>query len=531
MDFFYYFCKMIDYFLHKSYRAMRRRAAAVALAGCLAASAVATVPLEWDASLTANVSSGDFAPYYIGSLNGGRVVRANGVLAEGAAKVDIDRSKRLSWGAGIDIIAGYSSANDYARWDASTQSWTLHSNRPATAWVQQLYAEVKYRGVLLRAGQHDARSALLDENLSSGDLTRSGNARGIPGVSLGFIDFQDIPFTNGWVQIDGVVEYGRFTDDGFTHSQYNYYNWMITSDVNYTYKRCYFRTKPSQPFSVTLGMQTAGQFGGSTFFYSGGENYRTEVRGFRFADVFKMFLPIQDNGNNFYEGNSLGSWDFKARYRLRGGHELSFAFQWPWEDGSGIGRRNGWDGLWGLYYHAPDKQFVSGAAVEYLDFRNQSGPIHWAPGDTPGTTITGQATGGDNYYNNDTYCCYANYGMAIATPFLVSPVYNLNGYPAFLRNCARGIHMAVTGYITPRIDYSVKYSWQQAWGRGRLPQPYSSIDNSVLVHAGWDAQAVAPGLRVEASLAIDAGRLRGNNTGALIKIAYSGFSQLFNKKQ
>ena len=36
----------------------------------------------------------------------------------------------------------------------------------------------------------------------------------IPGVEAGFLGFQNIPFTNGWVQIGGAISYGRFTDDG-----------------------------------------------------------------------------------------------------------------------------------------------------------------------------------------------------------------------------------------------------------------------------------------------------------------------------
>lgn len=478
--------------------------------------------LRYSATALGNASSGDFAPYFIGSLNGGRIVRKASALADLEVKVDVDRTRRFSWGAVAEVIAGFSSANSYEYWNGAENAWTSRSNRPAPVWIQQLYGEVKFRGVFLRAGQKDHHSAILDERLSSGDLTRSSNARGIPGAEIGFIDFQDIPFTNGWVQIDGVIEYGKFTDNGFSRKQYNHYSWLLAADMYYTYKRCYFRTKPSMPFSITIGMQTAGQFGGSTVYYEKGVMYKLDKRGFRFGDIFKMFFPVQGNGNNFYEGNSLGSWDFKARYRLRNGDEISFAFEWPWEDGSGIGRMNGLDGLWGLYYTSPRRSIVNGAAIEWLDFRNHSGPIHWAPGDFPGTTLGGEATGGDNYFNNDTYGAYANYGMAIATPFLVSPIYNLNGYPAFMYNRARGVHLALTGCIGPSIDYVVKYSWQQAWGMGRTPRAYSLLDNSMLFDVNWDAAAVLKGFSVKAELAFDAGSLRGNNFGLMVGIRYSG---------
>lgn len=478
--------------------------------------------LSYSAAAIGNASTGKFAPYFIGSLNGGRIVRKASALADLSVKVDIDRSRRFSWGAGAEFLAGFSTANKYDRWDEAEKAWTQTQNRPAPIWIQQLYGEIKFRGVFLRIGQKDHHSALLDERLTSGDLTRSANARGIPGAEIGFIDFQDIPFTNGWVQIDGVVEYGKYTDNGFRRQQYNYYSWMLATDIWYTYKRCYFRTKPSMPFSITIGMQTAGQFAGVTHYYREGVLARTDTRGFRFIDIFKMFLPVQGNGNAFYEGNSLGSWDFKARYRLPSKDEISFAFEWPWEDGSGIGRMNGFDGLWGLYYTSSRKGIVSGAAFEWLDFRNQSGPIHWAPGDDPGTTITGEATGGDNYYNNDTYTAYTNYGMAIATPFLVSPIYNLNGYPAFMYCRARGIHAAVTGYVSPKLEYTLKYSWQQAWGTGRIPRSTSLVDNSLLIRADWDASSLLEGFKATAELAFDAGNLRGNNFGFMLGVKYTG---------
>ncbi len=494
-------------------------------AACLAllpAAAHAAVPLNYEAKVLANVSTGDFAPYFIGSLNHGKTVRANALALDARATVQLDSTSRFSWGAGAEFVFDISSANDYARYLGPVEQWGEQSNRPAYAWVQQLYGEIKYRSLFARLGQKDYHSALLDETLSSGDLTRSANARGIPGLEIGFIDFQDIPFTNGWVQIQGVIEYGRTTDDGFKRKQYNYYNYLLATDLWFTYKRCYFRTNPAKPLSVTIGMQAAGQFAGSTAFYKDGKYLRSDDRGFHIKDVFKMFLPTEGNGNDFYEGNTLGSWDLKARYRLRNGDELSFVFQGPWEDGSGIGRMNGADGLWGLYFHSHKPALISAAGIEYLDFTNQSGPMHWAPADAAGTSITSHASGRDNYYNNVTYGAYTNYGMAIATPFLVAPIYNLNGFPAFRYNRAQGMHIAIRGYLATCWTYALKYSWQHATQSGNWPSRQSMVDNSMLARLDWLATALAPGLRMSASLAFDAGRLRGNNFGALVSVSYSG---------
>lgn len=478
---------------------------------------------DFQVSAIANGSTGDFAPYFIGSLNGGRIVRKGSVQLDAGFSVVMDTAKRVSWGMGAEVVVGYSSKNTYDRWNADAAAWGKSSYRPSIAWIQQLYGEVKYRSVFLRIGQKDSHSALLDESLSSGDLVRSANARGIPGFEVGFIDFQDIPYTRGWLQIQGQVEYGAFSDDNFRESQFNYYNYVLARDLWYTYKRCYFRTKPSEAFSVTLGMQTAGQFAGSTRKYSQGRLTMSENRGFNIKDMFRMFLPVQgDTSDGYYEGNSLGTWDFRARYRLSDNQELAFAFQWPWEDGSGIGRRNGWDGLYGLYYTRGDRSPLTGVAIEYIDFRNQSGPIHWAPGDVPNCTITTEATGGDDYYNNETYGGYANYGLSLGSPFLLSPIYNTNGYSGFAHCRARGVHFAIKGCIGDNWDYTLKYSWQQAWGTGRIPATYSLIDNSVMIASSWNARQIIDGLRIDAVVAFDAGSLRGDNFGVLATLTYTG---------
>lgn len=496
-----------------------------------AAQAAQPVTAEYSATVATNVSSGALAPYFIGSLNNGRFTRKSSAIADFGARVALDTARRFSWGAGVEFAGGYGHGTRYERWLPDAAVWTTHTNKAPAIWVQQLYGEIKYRGVFLRAGMKDPRSYLLDETLSSGDLTRSANARGIPGVEVGFIDFQNIPFTRGWVQIQGVIEYGKMTDDGFNHSQFNYYNGQLTGDIYYTYKRCYFRTRPSERFSVTLGMQATGVFGGWWKTYRRGEVTAQVNRGFKFRDVIDMFFPRQGTGSDgFYEGNSLGSWDFKARYRLNDGSELSFVFEWPWEDGSGIGRRNGFDGLWGLYYHSAAPALISGVGIEYLDFRNQSGAIHWAPGDTSSPTLTDEITGADDYYNNASYGAFANYGMSIGTPFLKSPAYNFNGAPYYMHNRARGVHLAVKGCFGADWDYNLRYSWQQAWGSGLIHLPYSMTDNSVMAMARWRADSLLKGLRISATVAVDAGRLRGNNTGFLLGVTYTG-ALTFNKNK
>ncbi|MBD5234272.1 MAG: capsule assembly Wzi family protein [Bacteroidales bacterium] len=487
------------------------------------------VRFDYSASLSANASTGAYAPYMIGSWNSGRVNGANGIWQDGLIKKDLDLTKRFSWGMGFEYIAGYGSAAPYDRYESATETWTTNHVRQAPFRLLQLYAELKYRSVYLIVGPKERHSRIVDDQLSSGDITRSNNAMPIPGAAAGFLDFQDIPFTNGWVQIDGEIMYGRTFDKDYKQSTFNYYSGLLSLDNWYTYKRCYFRTKPTQPFSIIVGMQAAGMFAGYATHYRFGKITREENRGFHIRDLWDMFFPREGSGESFYKGNSLGSWDFKARYNFKNGSTLAAYFEWPWEDGSGIGRRNGWDGLWGVQYNFPSNKGIGKVLFEYFDFTNQSGPIHWSPTDHPGSDIEGfKATGGDNYYNNDFYGPYSNFGMSIGSPFPVSPVYNKDGMPNFTHNRARGVHAAVSGNILPTLGYVAKFSWQEAGGTGRYPGKEILYDTSAMIGADWKPSVKIP-LTLRLKVAFDTGRLRGDNFGAMLTAVYDGSFKLGKK--
>lgn len=477
--------------------------------------------IQAQATATATGSSGEFAPYYISSLNQGRTSSRWNAEAEGKVWRELDLTPRFSWAFGVDLAAGYTSAARYERYSPS-DGWTTHGVHPSRAWVQQLYGEVKYRGVFLRVGQKDESSALLTQELTSGDLVESGNARPIPQARAGFVDFQNVPFTRGWLQIQGEIGFGPMTDDGWIKDQYNYYDNHIAQNQWYNYKRCYFRiVPPTRRWQVTLGMQAAAMFGGDTYVYRKGELVDRRHRSVSVGDFFKMWLPTQGGDDGYYEGNHLGSWDFRADYRLKCGSTVSAYFQWPWEDGSGIGRVNGWDGVWGLEWKAPTESTLplTGVVVEYLDFTSHSGPLFFSDTDYPGTTIHGHATGGDSYYNNGTMGPYTNYGMGIGTPALMAPMFNLDGFPGYLGNRMRGFHIAAQGQATRTLGWRVKGGYRRAWGTYRITLPKPMDLTAVMAEATWQPDS-RKGLWIKGMVELDRGDMPSNAFGALLTVGY-----------
>lgn len=500
--------------------------------GVAYANSADSVSFDYAAGITLNTGSASFAPYYIASNRGGTVTQRHSTLLSGAIKHEIDTTVRLSWGAGAEVWAGYSSSVDYNRYDVDALQWGVNSQHPSRLWLQQLYINGKYRGVFLQIGQKYIDPGVVNRDLSSGDIVMSGNARPPLGVRAGFINFQNVPFTRGWLQIRGEVGYYRDNGNKWLENHFNYYNSFITTSTWLNYKNIYLRSNPSKPLVVTIGAQAACQFAGTTSYYLGGQVIDL-VKMKANAKAFWHALIPGSGGEakgdqSFFEGNHLGSLDIAIDYRLKNGDVLRAYYQSPWEDGSGLAKRNGFDGLWGIEYKHDGHGIVTGAVLEFLDLMNQSGPIHFSYTDfvdvdhPNGSNIGHKATGSDDYYNNYCYNGYQSLGMSIGTPMARSPLYNTDGYMRFLDNRLRGFHMAVMGELGSQFGYRAMFSWRKSFGTPFVPRLAPLTCTSMMIEGTYTPQWLN-GLQFKLQLAHDHGKLYGgNNTGALLSVFYRG---------
>ena len=478
--------------------------------------------------ILANAGNSDLAPYYISSNCGGVLTQQYSALAHASLQHNLSTDKRFSWGAGLEVWSGYASSAGYERYKGNGQ-FEVQKQHPARAWIQQAYAEAKYRSIFAVAGQKHKASPIVNGELSSGDLVWSNNFRPPVGLRAGFIDFQNIPFTKGWVQIQGEFGYFRELDDKWLENHYNYYNHFITTGKWLHYKSLHFRTNPNQPVVFTIGAQSACQFGGTAKYYEDGQVTRMVKMDADLKAFWRTFIAGSggnSSGDSFVEGNHLGTWDIALEYKLAKSHSLRAYTQWLWEDGSGIGKMNGFDGLWGLEYCHNGTHLVSGAVIEYIDFTNQSGPIHWTPNDHEGTPITSHSSGSDDYYNNYIYNGYQSRGMSIGSPFVKSPLYNQDGYMRYRDNVLRGFHAAIMGWFNSDWNYRLQTSYRKSWGTPSIPRACSVDDFSMALRVNytpyWLRGVKVEGLSVCATVAIDHGKLYGNNWGAQLGISYSG---------
>lgn len=491
----------------------------------------AEYPVNYTAEIIANAGNGAFAPYYMTANRYGVLTQSKGMILHAGVQRPLDINRRLSYDFGVDLYGGVTNSTDYSKWIPSANEqfkgeWTLSPEHPAPFWIQQLYATLKYRCLYFSAGMKDRASYMLNNALSSGDMIQSGNARSVPQVRAGFIDFQDIPFTNGWVQIQGEVAYGVYCQNKWLDNHFDYFSGILTKNMLFNYKRLYFRTNPAKPFSATFGGQGAGQFGGTSYTYSNGVLTGTDSHSHNLKAFWQALVPHSNGVEGYFEGQHMGSWDIKLRYRLRNNTELSAYVQNLWEDGTGMGKLNGWDGLWGVEYKAPRKGWIDAAVIEYLQTTNQSGPLHWDPADAAGTTLNiGQATGSDNYYNNGFYGAYANLGMAQGNPLLKSPIFYTKGGILFQDNRVKALHIGLSGSPVEGLTYRLLGSYRTSWGTYSHPRLEKLHSASFLAEASYTLKAV-PELNLKGELGIDHGKLFGNRIGVCVTVSYSGLLNL-----
>ena len=222
-------------------------------------------------------------------------------------------------------------------------------------------------------------------------------------------------------------------------------------------------------------------------------------------------------------GNHIGVMTYQIGWNINENHQVQAYLDNPFEDGSGIRKGNGWDGLWGLQYSnkTSGRQYVRGAVFEYFQSTNQSGPLHWDRGDYPEpirNQITSQVTGNDNYYNHQFYNGYSHYGMTPGNALIMSPIYNKDGYTGYRDNRVKAWHLGVNGEITDRISYLVKGSYREGWGTYFVPLSSKHHSFDAMLQGSYH---VGP-WQFSAAYAFDKGNIYGDCSTFNFKINFHG---------
>lgn len=480
---------------------------------CVMFGSVGAQDITYDLTAETAVGSGDFTAYQLATnRNHVLATRPNTAYLRGCVNVGHQLSEDWKLSGAADVVA------------------SVHADHKT--YLQQCYVNLNWKDFFLEAGAREMKPVLRDPLLSSGALVKGNNAKPVPQIHVGTNGFWTVPYTKGWVQVDADFGYGKLMDSDYREKQFyreGSGNWHYATGVYYHQKHLYIRSNPDKPFFVTVGIEHIAQFGGTGYSTETGELVGKE-KASNLKAFWKVILPVGDS--NYFEndamedwvyGNHIGSMTVQLGWNINKDHQVQAYIDNPFEDGSGIRKGNGWDGLWGLQYKnkAEGRQYVRGAVLEYLQTTNQSGPLHWDSGDYPEpirSQITELVTGNDNYYNHSFYGAYDHYGMAMGNALLASPIYNKDGFADFRDTRVKAWHAGVNGEITDHLSYLVKASYREGWGTYSNPlvQKHHSFDamlQGIYTIGPW---------QFSGAYAFDKGNIYGDCSTFNIKIGYHG---------
>ena len=473
----------------------------------------AQTTVSYDLTAETAVGAGDYTAYQL-TTNRHHVLatRPNTAYLRGAVNVAHQWAEDWKLSGTVDAVA------------------SVHADHKA--YLQQCYVNLSWQDFFIEAGTRELKPVLRNPVLSSGAFTKGNNAKPIPQVHVGTNGFWTVPYTKGWLQINADFGYGKLLDSDYREKQFlreGSGNWHDATGTLYHQKHLYFRSNPEKPFFVTVGIEHVAQFGGTGYSTETGVMV-AKKKPANLKAFWKVILPVGDS--QYYEndamedwvyGNHIGSMTVQLGWNINKDHQVQAWLDNPFEDGSGIRKSNGWDGLWGLEYknRTEGRQYVRGAVVEYVQTTNQSGPLHWDSGDFPEpirSQITDLVTGNDNYYNHMFYGAYDHYGMALGNALLAAPIYNKDGYADFRDNRVKAWHLGINGEITDQLSYIVKGSYREGWGTyaNPLARKHHSFDamlQGIYTLGDW---------QFSAAYAFDNGNIYGDCNTFNIKIGYHG---------
>lgn len=457
---------------------------------------------SYAAEFSGIVGGGDHAPFWAVSNQYGKMpIDANNAYLQIGLTHHQQLGKDWRWGAGLSLVGVVP--------------------RYRNIYLQEAYAEIGYQALWLSVGSKERYTSPRDRRLSSGDLTFSANARPIPEVNLSIPTFTIIPGTRGWLQVKGDFAIGRSFDENYLEN-FSRQGQTYNKRILWHHKSLYLRVKDTGkgfPLALTLGIQHWAQWGGTSTDPSIGEQPHS------LKDFLRVFAgskgdqqaSISDQENVL--GSHSGAYDFQLDYN-HPDWELAAYHQHPFNDKSGMIFENGTDGLWGIEWRPRHIGWLRAVVFEYLNTRDQSGPMHFIWFDHE--KYPGVGGGNDDYYNNQEYTTgFSYFNRGIGSPLIVSPEYNEDGSLGFRNNRVRDWHVGAEGAISATLDYRVLFTVMNGWGRHSEPFLEKRDGTASLIGLTYKHPKLE-GWKFEAAASLDTGTLPGENFGIQVKVSKRG---------
>ena len=459
--------------------------------------------LEWYGSTRMTGSSGQYLPFYARTGEDGILpIRSSGLLTAGA-DVGYRHSNGLFFDAGANLVGALAMKSPL-------------NTKPVYGVVDRLYLSGGWKMLHLDVGMKPRERSFSDLSISGGDILYSRNARNLPGINA-WSDW--IYFEKGhWIGIKGHLSHYQFIDnrcvsDAFLHSK------AIAVKVALGHK-----------VDLTAGFDHYAQWGGNS------ETLGQQLQGFKdYVNVFfgrrggeDALMTDQMNVFGNHLGREWGRLDWRASR-----FTLTFQYDKPFEDNSGMTFKNFPDGVWSLQFAFRKRYaFVTDVIYEFINTTWQSGSLHDRPAteeelakQDPSDPYYGKIVmgGRDNYFNNSPYNSgWTNYGRVIGLPLLVAYAPGADGKTrGILNNRVRGHHAGVAGVVAGKVPYKLKLTFTENFGTYGRPLENEPWQLSMALEAGLDQSLTHLPLHFSVGVYGDVGKLYQNSVGLMLKMTYA----------
>ena len=467
---------------------------------------------------------------------------------------------------------GLSSLNSYNGYMRAIVSESLHKDHNSSKWdfgyaadlvvpigyvsqsrngrytshliIQQLYADVRYRNILLTIGSKQQPMSMRYERLSTGAQTLGINARPIPQVRLGLDEWWAVPGTRNWLSLMGHVAYGIMTDGAWEKKFAEGSSFIYNEQTRYHQKAGYLRIgRPSRfPLTFTAGIEMASQFGGYLNNWKGSDqnNHKAIDRLKLKSDLnsyWNAFVPggSEEDESLFKnaEGNQVGSWVVRFDW-IEPEYTFGIYLDHFFEDHSsmffldydGYGTGKDWntkkdfrfflykfsDFQLGIDIKLNEVPWLKRTVIEYIGSKYQSGPIYHDHNIGNPDHISGI----DDYYNHWLFSGWQNYGQVIGNPLFRSPLYNEDGEIGTKCNRFNAWHFGAEGNIFRNLNYRVLCTFMKGYGTYKKPFTSPEVATNIMGELTYSTDPFS----VTFAIGNDTGDIFGNNFGSQITIKY-----------
>ena len=442
--------------------------------------------LKWDVALSAVISSGNYAPFWIHTNTRGSVSEQpfSGTINAAIFKNERQTKRWIDYSAAARV--------------------TMLIDRRFRAYPQEAWASARLYVFRITAGfcpdEYNIDTA--DPILTSGNLLFSRNARPIPRITVSTNGYIPFPFLFGYLEFKAGITHGWMIDNVFVNHSFLHHKYIGG------------RIGGNLPVNIAYEFHHAAQWGGYSPLHGDlGNNFNS----------FKHIFFAQNGGNNpndqmNAEGNHLGSQQLSLIAKWKGWRVTAY-WQNIFEDAPvyPLWRSvNIADGLWGLSIKQSHWPFINGVLYEFVNTTYQSGMLH----DIDGLVIGG----GDSYFTNGIYRNGWNFYMhTLGTPLITSPFYNSEpSQTQTLNNRIRAHHIGLSGDIYT-FKYRLVCSHTVNYGNYNLHDIASNRTaknrNTAILLSVSKTVPQAWGLNFSVTLATDIGSQFGNNFGAMLTIS------------